>query len=704
MKLSYLVLLAALLTACSSSVQKAEDTAPSPVTQQDSQSEDQSQQQEDQDQDDSHLGGTIASAESVDPSASELVPGVIVLTRGDTIQFEGILRSSDGERVSGARWGVFSVPGIFSVESIKADVPDSYLLFADGPGETRLRAVLVRQQDGEMSYDSLFDVPVTVKEWPAARIDIEPPTYGTYVGSIFQVNGTVITDHETEHATAEIAWSSSDPDVVSISRQGVASFKRPGRAEIRAETEGVVAAYDVVVKPNPVASVALGPASSEVRTGDVVSLEAMLKDSAGKAIDDVHVVYSVSALKGPDGGGVVYDDGAFVAEQPGVYRVMATAGAQTATAVVSAEGRRAQRGVELIGRGAVSWVTTSDLWAFEGRDGRDYVYTGTHAEGGGERMYAWDVTDRTNPTLMDSVVVDARVVNDVKINDDATVAVITREGASNRRNGMVLLDISDPAHPTVISEFNQNLTGGVHNTWISGDVVYAVNDGTNAMNIIDISDPANPKDAGRWEVRPGDEDKSLHDIWGADGFLYLSYWDDGLIILDVGAGIKGGTPTEPQFVSGYKYPIGNTHTAFRHRNYVFVGDEIFGCEECTNGPRGYIHVVDVTDIENPTEVARFEVPEAGAHNIWVEDDLLYIAYYQGGLRVVDVSGELRGDLYAQGRQVSWYHTAADEGEGIHANAPLAWGPHVYKGYVFVTDMNSGLWVVQLAPPGDPLLP
>ena len=43
-------------------------------------------------------------------------------------------------------------------------------------------------------------------------------------------------------------------------------------------------------------------------------------------------------------------------------------------------------------------------------------------------------------------------------------------------------------------------------------------------------------------------------------------------------------------------------------------------------------------------IAKFEVPEAGAHNIWVEDGILYIAYYQGGLRIVDVSGELRGDL------------------------------------------------------------
>ena len=40
--------------------------------------------------------------------------------------------------------------------------------------------------------------------------------------------------------------------------------------------------------------------------------------------------------------------------------------------------------------------------------------------------------------LADSIVVDARVVNDVKVNEEGTLAVITRENASSRRNGIVI--------------------------------------------------------------------------------------------------------------------------------------------------------------------------------------------------------------------------------------------------------------------------
>ena len=200
--------------------------------------------------------------------------------------------------------------------------------------------------------------------------------------------------------------------------------------------------------------------------------------------------------------------------------------------------------------------------------------------------------------------------------------------------------------------------------------------------------------AGRWELRPGDSDKSLHDVWSDGQYAYVSYWNDGLVILDVGAGTHGGTPTEPTFVSSIAYDMGNTHVAWREGKYVFVGDEIFGCADCTNGPRGYIHVMDVSDIDNPVEVAKYEVPEAGTHNIWVENGVLYIAYYQGGLRIVDVSGELRGDLYRQGREIGWVQTPGNEGEAITPHTPMAWGPQPFKGNVFVSDTNSGLWVLE----------
>ena len=92
-------------------------------------------------------------------------------------------------------------------------------------------------------------------------------------------------------------------------------------------------------------------------------------------------------------------------------------------------------------------------------------------------------------------------------------------------------------------------------------------------------------------------------------------------------------------------------------------------------------------------MARYQVPEAGTHNLWVEDDILYIAYYNGGLRVVDISGELRGDLYRQGREIA--HFLPHHPDSRVPNAPMVWGPQPFKGNIFLSDMNSGLWAVKL---------
>jgi len=116
--------------------------------------------------------------------------------------------------------------------------------------------------------------------------------------------------------------------------------------------------------------------------------------------------------------------------------------------------------------------------------------------------------------------------------------------------------------------------------------------------------------------------------------------------------------------------------------------------------QGWIHIYEWDEWNAPTEVARYEVPEAGTHNLWVdeENEVLYIGYYQGGLRVVDISGEMLGDLYRQGREIAYF--LPFDPEGFVPNAPFVWGPQPYKGNIFLADYNSGLWAVRLNPPLD----
>ncbi|MFQ5571811.1 MAG: Ig-like domain-containing protein [Rhodothermales bacterium] len=562
------------------------------------------------------------------------------------------------------------------------------LATAHRPGRTQIVAVV----EGMPGYAT-----VTVPQLPPATVAAVLPVESVLTGTSVPLEVTVRTRLGDVLPRTSARYESSHPQVASVDSEGRVYGHEPGTATITATAGSVTTHTSVLVVPNPAVSYRIGLSATggsdggEIRTGDVLRFSIRAETADGEEVSGLHPAWTL----GPSGAQIDTEgvQGVFVAEKPGTYAVTALIGPEiTRTMTVNVEPRRYNTQLKKVGRGPIGTHHSGDTWVFEGVDGRDYAYIGTFMH---DWMKVWDVTAPDAPILTDSLQVDARRINDVKIHPNNRLAIITREGASNRRNGIVLLDLSTPAHPTILSEYTETVTGGVHNVWIRGDenLIYACHNGTSEMHIIDISDPEHPKEVGRWGLDK--TNKVLHDVIVQDGYAYLSYWDDGVIVLDVGAGSHGGTPTEPVFVSQYKYPIGNTHVAWRYGRYLFVGDEIFPPDWDADSPieaSGYIHVIDLSDIDNPVEVARYEVPEAGAHNVWVENDRLYVGYYQGGLRVVDVSGELRGDLYRQGREMGALKTT--DADTTTPNWPMTWGAQLFKGHIYTSDLNSGLWIAK----------
>ena len=550
------------------------------------------------------------------------------------------------------------------------------------PGMARITAVV----GGEP-----VSVSVVIRPLPATRLRATVGSDEPYASQVIPVRVSASNRLGEPVEGPELSWLSSDPNIAAVDAAGLVFARREGSATISVSGGNVLTRVELRVQPDPGISYRLEPNESRVRTGDVIRFSATAETAAGETVQ-AFPEWSLSGVGAQieDEGG----EGVFVAEEAGTYRVSARMGERDVlSGVIIVEPRGADAELIQLGRGGIAEHHSGDVWVFEGLDGRDYAYIGTFMW---DWMKVWDVTDPSNPVLTDSLQLDARRINDVKIHPNNRLGIVTREGASSRRNGMVFLDLSIPAHPEILSEYTETVTGGVHNVWISAEheLVYAVHNGTRAVHVIDISNPEAPREVGRWGI--DSEQRSLHDVMVQDGYAYVSYWDDGAVILDVGAGTHGGTPTTPVFVSQFKYPIGNTHVAWRYGKYLFVGDEIFPAEWDANGAihaRGYIHVLDVSDIENPVEVAKYEVPEAGAHNVWIEDDKMYVGYYQAGLRVVDISGELRGDLYKQGREIATILTS--DSETTTPNWPMAWGAQVFKGRIYSSDLNSGLWITEL---------
>ena len=555
-----------------------------------------------------------------------------------------------------------------------ASVSPAGVIAGVGPGTTRITV----RRGSEIGF-----VSVTVPDLPATSIALTTVLAdGVPVGGSSPMSAVGVDRTGTTTPIGDVQWSSSDPGVARVDETGRVYGLQAGSARIRGVAGGLSAEYPIEVRPSDVMP-ALVPARSRVRTGDVVRF------TAGEAWAPAWSVEGIGAEIRSEG-----REGVFVAEAPGRYVVTARVGeALIRTALVDVEPREYDAQLVLVGRGPIAEHHSGDMWVFEGVDGRDYMYVGTYLH---DWMKVWDATDPANPVLTDSLQFDARRINDIKIHPNNRIGIATREGASSRRNGIVMLDLSDPAHPTILSEYTETVTGGVHNVWIDGDrdLVYAAHNGTSSMHILDISDPSRVVEVGSWGLPK--RTKTLHDVIVQDGYAYLSYWDDGILMLDVGAGTHGGTPTAPVEVSRYAYPVGNTHVAWRAGRYLFVGDEIFppgwNADEAIHA-RGFIHVIDYIDPDNPVEVAQYEVPEAGVHNIWAEGDRLYLGYYQAGLRVLDISGELRGDLYAQGREVASIMTT--DADSMVPNWPMTWGAQLFKGRIYTSDLNSGLWITQL---------
>jgi hypothetical protein len=121
---------------------------------------------------------------------------------------------------------------------------------------------------------------------------------------------------------------------------------------------------------------------------------------------------------------------------------------------------------------------------------------------------------------------------------------------------------------------------------------------------------------------------------------------------------------------------------------------------------GTLQVIDVSDIKNPRSVAWYTPEQGGVHNVWVVADTLYMGAYDAGFRVFDISGELKGDLRAQQREMASLNTA-DMGGKVQ-NAANTWGVVVNPkdGLAYVNDFNNGLWVVRVEPkkPVRPVVP
>jgi len=636
-----------------------------------------------------------ATATSVAPASVEITPKTIDAQVGQKVKFSATAKDASGNPIDAKVSVWFAAP--FDL----AGADESGEVTFHAPGVVTVGAVMA----GKTGYAT-----VNVANSKVTSVEVEKPSHAIVAGSAEKLSVTARTSNGNPRADAVIKWTSDKPAVASVDAAGLVTGVAAGSATISATADGASGSAKVLVVRDSVRKLVIKPATSDARTGDVVHFTA--SDAVGGK--EVAVRWSISGS-----GASVYPDGGFVAEKAGAYVVTASSGQHSASASVVVRPRNVEREVDVVAHVPMPDLQMSEEWVIG-----HHAYLATVAD----KLFVYDIADPANPKLLDTLKVDARLINDISTTPDEKIGVFTREGASNRKNGIVFLDTSDASHLKVLSEYTATVTGGVHSAYIDGHYVYLTDDATGSLRIIDFQDVKHPKEVARWqtenptavsistEMGSMTSGRYLHDLQVKDGIAYLAYWRDGLVILDVGNGMSGGSPENPKLIAQYKFNhyelygdgwLAGTHSVFRYKNYLFVGDEvfpgIFNLEDRDRIPvRAICHVMDLSDIKHPKEVAQYEVPEGGSHNFWAANDMLYEGYYSGGARVLDISGELRGDLYRQGREIARFWTG--DSKGFRPNLPFTWGGQpcsvtcdtpLLNSLMYFNDIHSGLWITKL---------
>ncbi|NTX62903.1 hypothetical protein HUA74_19835 [Myxococcus sp. CA051A] len=287
-------------------------------------------------------------------------------------------------------------------------------------------------------------------------------------------------------------------------------------------------------------------------------------------------------------------------------------------------------------------------------------------------LSVFDVRDRRNPVLKKTVSLAGDTSwNGVWARGDALYI------ASNS-SGLVIFDISDPANPVFVRRAEGPHT--VHTVLVDADRLYANAPGTGTY-VYDVSKPLEPTLLQIVTPTPGGFSSGPHDVFAYQGRLYISNAESGFSIMDI-TDLNDvrhlGDYFRPDAIS---YAHHSAVGTFAGRTIAFEGGEFNG---------SHVRVLDVTDPANIVLIGTHRMrPVVSMHNLLLRGQLLYVAWYHEGLRVLDVSNP------TQPRQVAHFNTFRETDPGrSHGVFEGNYGVRIPgDGYVYLVDSVRGLVIV-----------
>ncbi|WNB18572.1 choice-of-anchor B family protein [Marivirga arenosa] len=238
------------------------------------------------------------------------------------------------------------------------------------------------------------------------------------------------------------------------------------------------------------------------------------------------------------------------------------------------------------------------------------------------------------------------------------------------------------AHNVVINE----LTGFAY---IVGARNASNNCGQGGLHIVDIRDPKDPKFAGCF-----DADRYTHDaqcvIYQGPDVDYqgkeicFNANENTITIANV------ENKQETKLLAKQGYPESSySHQAWltEDHQYLISNDEL---DETNRGIRTRTLIWDVKDLDNPKLITQyFSERMAIDHNLYIKDNMVYQSNYTNGLIILDSKRVADGEL----REMAYFDTFP-QSENTSFNGSWSNYPYFESGFVAVSDINNGLFIVQ----------
>ncbi|MCK5644919.1 MAG: hypothetical protein KAJ19_29235 [Gammaproteobacteria bacterium] len=270
---------------------------------------------------------------------------------------------------------------------------------------------------------------------------------------------------------------------------------------------------------------------------------------------------------------------------------------------------------------------------------------------------------------------------------------------ADSESGLYIIDISDPANPTELSQFNEGIDH-LHELYVDENLVY-VADYTDGFKIIDVSDPVNPTQVGRFH--DGGE-VGTFDIF--EDLAFIADFEDGLEIVNI------SNPTQPIEIFQYDTEISYIFNVEINNDLAYVSDYISASEKS-------LIILNISDLSNIEEIAEYTI-DGEIFSIDFVGDVAYMMCSYGGVKIFNVSDPLShielGSYYDGGNAVDLefyegYTVIADRDDGLEVliiNDPAnltetahyfdggsASGVKVVNDLIFVADGEDGLEILQI---------